>query len=383
MLESTTPCETSRVRGWISAVIVFAVALPLACTAPASTPQVQDLAKPSFDAEGNLLLPEVSYREWVYVGTPLTPNSLNPPEAPFPEFHNVYIHPDDFEHYSQTGEFQDGTVLIKELVTVGSTGAVSGIGYFMGEFTGLEATIKDASRFPDEPGNWAYFSFGHSFPLADKAAAFPAPACNACHLASAADDFVFTQYYPVLRAAIGSQGGGSDMNADNPQFQDIAAAMTGRLEAAMEASAPTGAAPGSVPTEDGALHEYLRAGTYTDMPTMESGQHPSAGPHARFDAPVRVFMNATLAESLEAGAEEHPIGSEVVKEMYLADGTLEGWAVMVKTGAESEAGQGWFWYEATSTEPGAAPFMSGNGIPLCAGCHSTGSDYILTEWPLG
>jgi len=33
------------------------------------------------------------------------------------------------------------------------------------------------------------------------AAAEPTAACNACHKANAADDLVFTQYYPVLRAA--------------------------------------------------------------------------------------------------------------------------------------------------------------------------------------
>ena len=93
-------------------------------------------------------------------------------------------------------------------------------------------------------------------------------------------------------------------------------------------------------------------------------------------------MNDVLAASLEAGNGQHPRGSEVVKEMYMEDGTLEGWAVMVKTQDDSDGGQGWFWYEATSTEPGAEPFMSGNGIPLCFGCHSTGSDYVLTKWPL-
>ncbi len=33
------------------------------------------------------------YREWVYVGTPVTPNDMNDGKAAFPEFHNVYIHP--------------------------------------------------------------------------------------------------------------------------------------------------------------------------------------------------------------------------------------------------------------------------------------------------
>ena len=161
-------------------------------------------AKPTFTDGGALRRPTTEFREWVYVGTPLTPNSLNPPEAAFPEFHNVYIHPDDFHHYQSTGEFPDGTVILKELVTIGSEQAVSGNGFFMGEFRGLEATIKDATRFPDEPNNWAYFSFGHDYPLADTATAFPTGSCAACHLANAADDMVFTQYYPVLRAAKGS-----------------------------------------------------------------------------------------------------------------------------------------------------------------------------------
>ena len=176
----------------------------LALLSPNTRVFAQDFPKPGFNAAGELLRPDVSYREWVYVGTPMTPNDLNPPEANFPEFHNVYIHPSDFDHWKRTGRFPDGTVLVKELVTVGATQATSGKGYFMGEYIGLETTIKDSVRFADEPGNWAYFSFGHSYPLADSAAPFPAAACNSCHLASAADDFVFTQYYPVLRAAKGS-----------------------------------------------------------------------------------------------------------------------------------------------------------------------------------
>ncbi len=169
----------------------------------ASMAEGPTLSKPSFTADGQLERP-MGYREWVYVGTPLTPNELNPPEAPFPEFHNVYIHPDDWAHWKETGQFPDGTVMVKELALVGSKQAVSGNGYFMGEFSGLEATIKDSQRFADEPGYWAYFTFGHSYPLAETAPAQPAGACNACHEAAAADDWVFTQYYPVLTAAKGT-----------------------------------------------------------------------------------------------------------------------------------------------------------------------------------
>ena len=109
--------------------------------------------------------------------------------------------PESFAHYEKTGEFRDGTVMIKELITVGSKEATSGKGYFMGDFRGLEASIKDSKRFKDEPGNWAYFSFGHKYPLKAEATKQAAASCNACHQTSAAKDDVFSQYYPVLRAA--------------------------------------------------------------------------------------------------------------------------------------------------------------------------------------
>ena len=96
--------------------------------------------------------------------------------------------------------FPDGTVLVKELVSVGSKKASSGNGYFMGEYIGLEATVKDSGQFPDEPGHWAYFSFGKHPNLAASAKAHPTASCNGCHDATADEDWVFTQYYPVLRA---------------------------------------------------------------------------------------------------------------------------------------------------------------------------------------
>ena len=367
-----------------SGIFVTAVAFLAGITLLASAGRVSgetggdDFPKPGFNENGELIRPDVSYREWVYVGTPITPNDMNPPEAPFPDFHNVYIHPSDFDYWKRTGKFQDGTVLVKELVSVGSKKAVSGNGYFMGEFTGLEATIKDSKRFKDEPGNWAYFSFGHSYPLADSAAAFPAAACNACHAASAAEDFVFTQYYPILRAAKGSSSGKA-MTSDSEEFQKIADAMTGAMEPAFEPTAETPGVRSTVPIGD--LFSYLQDGSYKSF-AAESGNHPSRGPHTKFGLPVRVFLDPVLDASLAAGNASHPVGSSVVKEMYDVFGKLQGWAVMVKTQAESANGKGWFWYEVTSTTDGSDPVASGNGVPLCFGCHFTGNDFVLTGYPL-
>ena len=191
-----------------SMVSVVAVTIVIALMLSLGSFDMDSVAKEGEKAyklndKGELVRPE-GYREWIFVGAPVTPNSLNDGKAPFPEFHNVYIDPVSYKHYSKTGEFREGTILIKELVSVGATSAASGNGFFEGDFIGLEATVKNSKQFPNEPGNWAYFSFtqeDHSLPYKDTAAAFPAPACNSCHQANAADDWVFTQYYPVLRAA--------------------------------------------------------------------------------------------------------------------------------------------------------------------------------------
>ena len=189
-------------------IIALAAAIPLlvigalfALPAPTQPAPPQDV---QFDSSGELLQP-TGYREWVYVGTPLTPNDMNGGEAPFPEFHSVYINTVAWQAYKKTGKFPDGTVVVKELLSVGSKQASSGKGYFMGEFIGLEAAVKDSKRFPEEPGYWAYFSFGHSYPLAFKTKAQITASCAACHQALAADDMVFTQYYPVLQAAKGKK----------------------------------------------------------------------------------------------------------------------------------------------------------------------------------
>ncbi len=197
-----------RLRGFIlrsGLVLAVATVVTLLVMTGATTPvsaQPTKNSAVSLDSDGAMIRPQ-GYREWVYVGTPLTPNDLNNDNAPFPEFHNVYIDPASWAAFKKNGKFPDGTTLVKELVSVGSKRAASGKGYFMGEFIGLEVAMKDANRFKDEPGYWAYFSFGHKYPLADKSRMQPAANCNSCHEVSAADDWVFAQYYPVLRAGKG------------------------------------------------------------------------------------------------------------------------------------------------------------------------------------
>jgi len=163
-----------------------------------------------FDNKGKLIRP-TGYREWIFTGAPLTPNELNNGKAAFPEFHSVYIDPASWAHWKKTGEFRDGTLIIKELVSVGSKSAASGKGYFMGEYIGLEAMVKDKKRFSAADKHWGFFRFTkEEHPTEDQHSLHKtsqvnkSESCAACHSANAKHDLVFLQYYPVLRAGQGT-----------------------------------------------------------------------------------------------------------------------------------------------------------------------------------
>ena len=212
-MRDSKPMSTKKQRSFL-ACIVFAGALGVS-VAGVMNAHAQDatINEASFNSDGSVNQP-INWRRWVFVGSPLTPNALNGGKAAFPEFHNVYVEPSAFDVYEATGEWPEGTQIAKELTSIfdnnndetGASMEVSGRGFQQGEFQGLELTVKDSSRFPDMAGGWAYFSFGHKpQPYEKTAMAFPEAACNACHEANAQDDFVFTQFYPVLRAAKNSR----------------------------------------------------------------------------------------------------------------------------------------------------------------------------------
>ncbi len=325
---------------------------------------------PHFTEDGEVLRPE-GWRRWVYVGTPLTPDELNGGEANFREFHNTYIDPPSFDVFLQTGEFPNGTQLVKEMVLVGDTEASSGNGYFMGDFYGLELAVKDTERFKDEPGGWAYFSFGHTDfeHYAKTAKAFPSESCNSCHESSADTDFVFTQYYPVLRAAM-------------PKHKAEAGTAAKAERAKMDAEALKAAMGAVGGKSEGVKHDeysdklfaWLKTGAYKKY-KGESKVHESAAASSHGD--VRIFVNDKLHASMQAGNSEHPVGSVAVKELY-KDGSFIGWATAVKA-KQGEKGHGWHWYENLNTENNDSPVVAGLGESKCAGCHSAGKDYIRVK----
>src|SRR5262249_10157622 len=205
-----TPKEDKAMRKYYLGTALVMAALILASAAVFHNgPFAQEAKQPGgaqFTPDGKMKLP-TGYREWVFLGSPLTPNALNGGKASFPEFHNVYVERRNFDAYQKTGDFPEGTVLVKELVLLekptfpdGSQQAPSGRGYFDGAFNGMDVSVKDTKKFAKTNG-WGYFTFGHhAEPYETTATESSVAECAGCHIANVAKtDMTYVQFYPVLQ----------------------------------------------------------------------------------------------------------------------------------------------------------------------------------------
>lgn len=190
----------------LAGVVFSTIAMTTVFAEPVATEDSVEARKrylAEYTESGDLILPK-NFNEWVYVGSPLTPNGLNNGKAPFPEFHNVYIEPVSYAIYKKTGKFPEGTIFFKELQLVlpgsypdGSRDEPSGRGYFPGKLNGADVTVKDSKRYAAS-GGWGYFNFNHHEPKAATAKVKSKGECAYCHMAHAKKDDVWTQFYPLL-----------------------------------------------------------------------------------------------------------------------------------------------------------------------------------------
>ena len=93
-----------------SGVIAAAFLVQSLSSSSAQTPARQ---LPQYTASGDLILPK-DFHEWVYLGSPLTPNALNGGKAGFPEYHNVYIEPGSYEISRGRMNFLKGIVFSRD-----------------------------------------------------------------------------------------------------------------------------------------------------------------------------------------------------------------------------------------------------------------------------
>jgi len=177
----------------LAALVLFASAAFLA----SSTPQA---SAPEYTRDAQLKLPE-NYRQWVYLTTGFD-MSYNPSlSRDHHMFDNVFVNPESYKAFVETGTWPDKTVLVLEGRMGQDKGSINQKGSYQGiEITGIEAHVKDEARFP---GRWAFFIFD------GKKTAEMVPTtmdCYTCHSQHAAVDTTFVQFYPTLLPIAQSKG---------------------------------------------------------------------------------------------------------------------------------------------------------------------------------
>lgn len=151
--------------------------------------------EPRYDEQGRLLRP-VGWQKWVLAGSSLG-LGYSPPRGEGPgTFKHVYITPESFDHYVQTGEIRDKTMLVLAIYSSEDRAEPAENGWYAESLQRMEVAVKDQARFE---GGWAYFDVDADDSSTRAAPAFPRARCAACHNQHAAVDNVFVQFYPVLR----------------------------------------------------------------------------------------------------------------------------------------------------------------------------------------
>ena len=151
-----------------------------------------------FDSEGRLLRPDPT--GWPYISASIGGGATNmmapegqeeEPKEVKGDFHVIQVNLQAFDHYANTGAFPEGTVFTMTFYTLDQND-FPGDRYWAKVVTAMEVGVKDSERFEE---GWGYFRFEGG---ATTTAVFPAERCQACHIARAATDSVFTQLYSGL-----------------------------------------------------------------------------------------------------------------------------------------------------------------------------------------
>jgi len=178
----------------LSAVMVMAGVLLAGQDYPAQKPSSE------YNGSGQMKLP-AQYREWVYLTSGFD-MSYNPQLAAMDHsmFDNVFVNPEAYKKFLETGTWPDKTVMVLEARMAESKGSINQKGHYQGEVMAREVHVKDEARFP---GKWAFFAFGDG----DTGTLLPTSAdCYSCHSKHAAVDTTFVQFYPTLMKVAKEKG---------------------------------------------------------------------------------------------------------------------------------------------------------------------------------
>ncbi len=158
------------------------------------------------DASGKIGIPERFRSEWAFLGTwsvaePVAEQSGETGGHGAAGLHNVYTQPDVIEAYRETGEFPDGAVLVKELLTGATKPMTTGVVSRGTDVEGWFIMVKDTrGRFTDNPlwgDGWGWVLYSSEDRTTPVTKSYQAE-CLGCHIPARETDWIYVEGYPVL-----------------------------------------------------------------------------------------------------------------------------------------------------------------------------------------
>lgn len=179
-----------------SKVILLLLAAAFLAIFPEKAANPPSREGPEYTSDSQLRLPQ-NYRDWVWLTSDF--HVASDPAKMSAEhrlFNNIFVDPEAYKAFLQTGTWPDKTMLVVEQRGAEEMGSSNPNQKGTGQSSviGIGVHVKDEARFS---GKWAFFGFG-----AGKSTASMIPAtaaCYSCHAARGAVDTTFVQFYPTLQ----------------------------------------------------------------------------------------------------------------------------------------------------------------------------------------
>jgi hypothetical protein len=151
---------------------------------------------PAYTADGGLQpQPLANYRTWIFLSSGVDMRYSKDGSAMSSSvFDNVFVNPEAYQAFLETGTWPEQTMLVLEVRQGTSKGSINQHGSYQNDSKlGLEVHVKDSKRFPST--GWAFFDVaengpGRLLPMTED--------CYSCHRDHAAVDTTFVQFYPTL-----------------------------------------------------------------------------------------------------------------------------------------------------------------------------------------
>jgi hypothetical protein len=182
----------------VTATFLFVFAVGAASTFSHS--QETSRADQLLDSAGNLKMPSDYRTAYQYLGSWAV--AADKAGEGSKQLHNVYASPGTIEAFRKSGQFPDGTILVKEVFATQNDQMTTGLVSHVNALQGWFLMIKESKNTHPENklwgDGWVWSWFDADKPNKTTSTDYKTD-CKTCHVPAQATDWIYSSGYPPLK----------------------------------------------------------------------------------------------------------------------------------------------------------------------------------------